>query len=382
MTDQICNQVRQKIRSGELSNGDKLPTFKGMQKATGLSVSTLQKAFGKLADENLIIATPRLGIFINSEEESFEREDSNLNLSNGDKKLLSGLCVGIVLAERGCGNRHMMHLIEEFESILGQYKAKTILIDHLHDNVKISEIEDRLNSVNAVFYISLYETNEVFVKELIRRKLPLVTYNYRGVLEVCNVCEDWHWSMREIMTHLTELGHRRIALATLQDDIINMPRFNWAQERENAFLESAMLEELPLSSKDIYKSDCDDTGNNQINYKEHYVDIGRRIGEDILSQPHDYTAIVSINDAVARGVMEVAKKRGIKVPEDISIAGFDNDYEARIMGLTTIVHPSGKNGQTAAEMLIDAYLHYGHNRVVKILNKPQLIVRSSTGPVK
>ena len=232
-------------------------------------------------------------------------------------------------------------------------------------------LKDKLELVNALFYYDYNKQNDDLVWKLQSLKIPLVTCNYRGNLKVAKVYEDWDWAMREIMSHLIDLGHERIALATFPFD--DTPYFTWAKEREEAFLQMAKLEGLSIDEKDIYRSDA------IIKKSQDYFKSGKEIGEKLFQSFQDYTAVIAVNDTLATGLIEASQQYNLKIPEDFSLAGFDNNPESIVLGLTTIQHASKEDGMVAAEMLLDLYLQRNNNNnIMHVVNRPKLIIRNTT----
>ena len=90
--------------------------------------------------------------------------------------------------------------------------------------------------------------------------------------------------------------------------------------------------------------------------------------------------IVCYNDQIAVQVMEELEKLGIRIPEDVSITGYDNSlYAQRGGGITTIAHPQEKLGEMAAQLLLS--LLHGESlgpEERKILIQPELVVGNTT----
>jgi LacI family transcriptional regulator len=72
----------------------------------------------------------------------------------------------------------------------------------------------------------------------------------------------------------------------------------------------------------------------------------------LLSLDYPPTAIFASNDQMAMGVYEVAQQRGIRIPQDLSVIGFDNITESKYMGLTTVDQFISEMGFVATQMLI------------------------------
>jgi LacI family transcriptional regulator len=78
--------------------------------------------------------------------------------------------------------------------------------------------------------------------------------------------------------------------------------------------------------------------------------------EKLLARTVDFTAVFAVNDLTALGAMECLQRRGIRVPEDVSVAGFDDSYLARYAAppLTTVRLPAYEMGVAAPAMALPA----------------------------
>ena len=104
--------------------------------------------------------------------------------------------------------------------------------------------------------------------------------------------------------------------------------------------------------------------------------------EQLLALGDPPTAVCCYNDMTALGAMRATRMRGLRVPEDISIAGFDDLFVASYTDppLTTVRQPMRRMGQLAMENLIK--LMSGEESAVRIKIRPELIVRESTAKVR
>lgn len=143
-------------------------------------------------------------------------------------------------------------------------------------------------------------------------------------------------AVREAIQHLHSLGHRRIGLVT-------GPRgFRSAQEREAGY--DAQVAQLRLPSEPALKA-----GGN------YTFDSGLEAGARLLDAEPRPTAIFASNDEMAAGVLHAARERGIAVPEDLSIVGFDDTAIAAHLWppLTTVRWPIVEMARAAAMKVID-----------------------------
>jgi LacI family transcriptional regulator len=111
-----------------------------------------------------------------------------------------------------------------------------------------------------------------------------------------------------------------------------------------------------------------------------HAEEGRIAAEDLLRRNRRFTALVAFNDISALGAMTALREAGHKVPEDVSVMGFDDIEFASIAypALTTIRQPLQEMGATSAELLMRKLAN--DRSVQNIRVRPELIVRSSTCP--
>ncbi len=105
---------------------------------------------------------------------------------------------------------------------------------------------------------------------------------------------------------------------------------------------------------------------------------GVEAGEALLAGPDRPTAIFASNDDMALGIMSVANAKGLTVPRDLSIAGFDDTATAQVVWpqLTTVRQPIAEMSAAAADLLISGGARQGEARLLPY----EIMVRGSTGP--
>jgi LacI family transcriptional regulator len=164
----------------------------------------------------------------------------------------------------------------------------------------------------------------------------------------------------EMVRHLLELGHRRIAfIAGDPDHLAMMRRLDGARDA----LGDRTGEPVELIVQQGFST----------------FDSGMRAARDLLSMQRPPTAIFAGNDDMAAGAIFEAQERGLRIPDDISIVGFDDTLLAsRIWpGLTTVRQPTRSMGEAAAQILIDRVM--GRNIEARDPIPSKLIVRRSSG---
>ncbi|PFG44617.1 LacI family transcriptional regulator [Isoptericola jiangsuensis] len=168
---------------------------------------------------------------------------------------------------------------------------------------------------------------------------------------------------REAVEHLIALGHRRIAHLGGRTDLesARLRELGYRQALDNA----GIGVDPTLVRVGGYRPDTADTPAREL--------LSRRDGE----RP---TAVFAANDQSAIHVMEVAAELGLRVPEDLSVVGFDNVPESATVTppLTTVAQPLHRMGAEALRMLLDVL--EGAPREQHLRLPTSLVVRSSTGP--
>ncbi len=104
------------------------------------------------------------------------------------------------------------------------------------------------------------------------------------------------------------------------------------------------------------------------------TETGRLAGGKLLDRADRPTAIVCTSDVMALGVIQAAKERGVAVPQQLSVAGFDDTPDAGRAGLTTVRQPHQEKGAAALRLLL------GDSQQASVLLPTEFLPRSSTGP--
>ena len=160
--------------------------------------------------------------------------------------------------------------------------------------------------------------------------------------------------------HLIDLGHRRIAAITGPEDMM------CSLARLDGFRSAMNSAGLPIR-------------NEWIRFGDFHVDGGRDHARDILGQSERPTAIFAGSDLQALGTIEAARDAGLRVPEDLSIVGYDDIPLSRWMRLTTVRQPLRRMGEEAALLAIRLADEPSHGTPRMDL-ATNLVVRESTAP--
>jgi DNA-binding LacI/PurR family transcriptional regulator len=203
------------------------------------------------------------------------------------------------------------------------------------------------------------EMDPELIDELNGYEIPVVFYDV-GVprQNITSIRVNYRRGMEKLTDYLYSLGHRRMGF------VGHHATLGPIHERANVVLESvARYRDVEVQTG----ADVDS------------LEGGRRATRALLSADPGLTAIVCVNDLMAVGAMREIRERGLRIPQDISVTGFDNIKLAQFCypALTTVHIPRDQIGQNICEVLMP----HGETRLEhEILIDPELVLRDSTGP--
>jgi DNA-binding LacI/PurR family transcriptional regulator len=217
--------------------------------------------------------------------------------------------------------------------------------------------------VDALIVISMPPTDEEFTS-LLSLGIPITTIGF--VHEGCtSVAIDDVVGGKVATQHLTGLGHRKIAILSGQRETAY--NFDVSDNRTKGYIEA--LNEVGVE----WDPDLEIRGDFNIYTAEIAMN-------SFLSRKKLLTAIFCHSDEMAFGAMKAIRSKGMRVPEDISVIGFDGHQIAQYVGLTTVSQPPQFEGQVAAASAIaevaDPTLEPKH-----IVVPLSLVVRETTAAI-
>ena len=114
--------------------------------------------------------------------------------------------------------------------------------------------------------------------------------------------------------------------------------------------------------------------------------LGYKATRDLLVAGEQFTALFAFNDIGAMGAIRALHEFGLRVPEDVSVLGFDDIESAayQTRGLTTVQQPLREMGKTAAQVVLNRVLKGkdADREPEQILFEPRLVIRETTAPVR
>mgnify|MGYP000896786222 FL=1 len=192
--------------------------------------------------------------------------------------------------------------------------------------------------------------------------VPVVAIDpHYGPNQVPTVDADSYGGATAATQHLIELGHTRIAFIGGREELDS------SRLRETGYRDAMAAAGLEVPENFVRLSHYD-------------PDFAETIALEMLALPNRPTAIFAANDVTAIRVLGAAATLGIKVPEELSVVGFDDIPQAALVTptLTTVRQPLGAMGAAAMQMLLD--LLGGVERETHVRMPTELVVRDSTAP--
>ncbi|PYX85067.1 MAG: LacI family transcriptional regulator, partial [Acidobacteria bacterium] len=254
-------------------------------------------------------------------------------------KLASGLVsgksrvFGLIVSE--ITNPFFPEIVQTFENLAVENNYEILLTSTVHDPKRMElsvrrMIERRVDGVA----ILTFGMEDSLIQHLRFRKVPLVFVDVGPDFPgVSNIRINYQSGIRQGVQHLAALGHRQIAFIT------GPLHLKSAQARRTAFEKS--MEEIGLAPELIVEGD-------------HTMEGGMRLLTQLVRSETRPTAVMCSNDMTAIGVMREAYDQGIKVPQDLSLIGFDDIRLAQfiIPPLSTIRMSQTELARIAFESLI------------------------------
>ena len=221
--------------------------------------------------------------------------------------------------------------------------------------------------------LSSVDENADIVKEYGKKGMKFVLLDQKITgMESTGINFDSRAGARMATEHLISLGHSRIAFAT-------MPMTRWTRtEMHMGYRDALVLAGLGYDPRLVYERMPEKLAP----YADFELEAGKMIAESFLADGCPATAIVCINDMLAIGLIKTLQSKGIQVPEDVSVFGFDDIPYASTFepSLSTVHYPAIETGRLAAMMLMDTLESGSGEMPVSMQLAPSLVIRETVAP--
>ncbi|WHI53275.1 LacI family DNA-binding transcriptional regulator [Microbulbifer sp. MLAF003] len=304
-----------------------MSNIREVARRSGVSVATVSRA---LKDPQMVSPRTRERVLKAVEEAGYRPNLLARNFS-------SGKSFAVMVLVPNIANPFFSRVIRGIEKAAQDQGYSVLLGDTKGD------------STNEQFYAGMALTNQADGVIQLGSRYPFAEKdaNLAASVPLVNACEriveddrypvvelDNHGAAQEVARHLMEMGHRRIGVITgpSQSPIV--------RDRLSGFYDALKKRGLGLDPEMVV-------------HGEFTMTSGQEGAETLLSTPRRPTAIFCMNDEMAIGAVHQVKRMGLRVPEDVSVTGFDNIEFSQFTDppLTTINQPAEELGRYAMETL-------------------------------
>jgi GntR family transcriptional regulator of arabinose operon len=343
--------IRNRIDEGVLVPGEKLPSESQLCAQFSVSRNAVRQAIHDLMHAGLVESIKGIGTFCRSRLPS---SPLSTNIGLVEFFISSYIYPEII---RGCYNtlsrRGFALLLNQSEYNLEQERA--ILQDL------------RRKKVGGIIIAPIYgagdRSNALLLEEIQNEGTAVVLCDdYFPGRNFSSVTLDYHTCGEEAAAHLWKKGHRKIGIFYQKDFLVKANRMK-------GVLDYLGRQEAPVRVAWMVGFNGQGPTSEASAAAERFL----RGAKELPS------AFVCGNDEDALRLIEVAERLGIRVPDDLSVVGFDNSDIAQVqkVSLTSVDHPSFEIGEKAANILLDKIFHPEMRFVTHTIITPSLVERSS-----
>ena len=330
-------------------------TIRDIARFAGVSVATVSRVINDRPD---VSDETRAAVARVVRDHNFSTNRSARALSVGRTGLV-GLTIPFVLGD------YFTSILSGATEALHEVDMRAVLCPtlHLHDR-EVTLMERLIRGTTDGAILVLPSESHAELHELQLQGFPFVIVDSRQPLadDLPAVYAAHLAGARAATDHLIALGHRRIALIT--------GSAGWlaTEERINGYHAALATAGVPSAPELVVPGNFE-------------IEGGRAAAHALLALPEPPTAIFASNDNMAVGAIHAARERGLSVPEDLSVVGFDDADISRIVSpaLTTVRQPLEEMGRMAVSLLT-RLLDKQRVETLRVELATRLVLRDSTAP--
>ncbi|WP_163580264.1 GntR family transcriptional regulator [Gracilibacillus saliphilus] len=362
----VKEAIKSRILDGTYQPHQKISSESELMKEFGVSRHTVRLAIGDLVNQGWLYREQGAGTFCadRSKNNSQSMVDQK-NIALITTYLSDYIFPSIIRGAESYLSKHgyQVSLFSTNNDHDNERKfLEKILMQHF-DGVIIEPTRSAISNPNINYYLNLEREN-----------IPYLMINaYYDELEPFHIVVDDEKGGFMQTEHLIELGHQNIVGFFKNDDI-------QGTKRMKGYLKAHRKHHIEIFPHNIVTYNTEEKSSKPV-----------EMLKQVLSEPEEKrpTAIVCYNDELAINLLDVLRESQLKVPEDISIVGFDDSFMAEIteVKLTTVSHPKSEMGELAAKVILDMVKRNKSSKKQQNMENdlirfdPELIIRNSTKPL-
>lgn len=315
----------------------KRPTIKDIARESGYSKTAVSFAFN---DPKRISEKARSHILATAKRLGYIPDPMARNFS-----LRRHLSIGFLLPQiihYSMRNPYTLQVIQGIGSVCQKYGYTLTIIPPLNDSITDAV---RSAAVDGLITMGMQVGMDI-VDVMKTRKLPFVTIDGTPSEDMPSVNITDELAAYQIMKLVLQKGHRNVVIVSLSEDAFDSDEFEASVPKRRKRGYERALKEYGMSLYDL-------DGKVNLMVSECTLEDGKHTGHLITILKERPTCIITMSDIVAIGCILYLKEHGYRVPEDISVVGFDNISESELISpqLTTVDQPACDKGYLAAEAL-------------------------------
>ncbi|WP_077624539.1 GntR family transcriptional regulator [Sediminibacillus massiliensis] len=354
----VKQAIKSKIMDGTFLPNQKISSESELMKQFGVSRHTVRLAIGDLVNQGWLYREQGAGTFCadrQPDQQQGKSEQKNIAIVT---TYISDYIFPSIIRGAESYLSEQNYQVSLFSTNNNHESERTILeriIEQQFDGVIIEPTKSGYANPNLGYYLHLERLN-----------IPYIMINsFYDELEPVSVTLDDEQGGYLQTEHLIKQGHKSIIGLFKTDDL-------QGTRRMKGYLKAHRANKLPVNPDYILTYSTDEK-----------VERPTQFLQEVLDSDEKATAMVCYNDELALKLLDVLRERKIKVPDEMSIVGFDDSFLAEVseVKLTTISHPKTELGKKAGEMILN--MIKSKNSQTKAFDgsfifEPELIVRSST----
>ncbi len=347
-------------------------TIKDIAKATGVSVGTISKVMTG-SDELRRISPSTINRIRKLAREMGYRPNVNARALVRQKSQTIGVYVAPHPGQR-IDSLYVSPILEGICEAARDAHHDVMLIDFgSTDNELNRSLEKFLTKrVDGVILIHYQGTGKE-LQPAIAAGMPMITVDNFNMQPLSCVNLDNAGAISMVVQYLFDLGHRKIAFLGELNEMFVVDHM----VRKEAFI--AAIRRLQIEQS------CTVVGYPEIDYVvpregPFCQEDGFRGVDWLIAHKKEFTAVACYNDLVAMGALRRLTQAGLKVPDDVSLIGFDDNFVSAYLApaLTTVSHPTRAMGVQAVQILLEEINKGTNGNPTKmIMLKPELVIRES-----
>ncbi|MFA9560076.1 GntR family transcriptional regulator [Evansella sp. AB-rgal1] len=359
------NTVKQAIKSqilaGAYEPNQKISSENELMKEFSVSRHTVRVAIGELVNEGWLYREQGSGTFCTDRSiQESRNQQSKKSIAIITTYISDYIFPSIIRGAESylSENGYQVNLYSTNNDIENEKRILESILSQQTDGVIIEPTKSAFTNPNINYYFNLERTN-----------IPYIMINafYDELEPICLIMDDEKGGFIQT-EHLIKHGHKNIVGFFKTDDIQGIKRMK-------GYIKAHRKYQIPINPKNIISY-----------YSEEKRTKPKDELEILLSAQTDVpTGLVCYNDELALLLLDVLRDKNLKVPNDISIVGYDDSFlaEASEVKLTTVKHPKNKMGEAAAELIVDLVQKNNQNNkdnkeYETIIYDPELVIRKST----